>query len=172
MSQKDINRLEWDVLILIAGGLALGYGLSVTELDSRIVAILPSGAVGMGLISTLVITTFILSTLISNSAVANLLLPIGLAAAYGQPGLLAVMLPISRHGASRQHTTQCDGLCSWRAHCQRHGEGRYSHRPVWHGNHSGGSNGLSVDPLVVKRVHTSLTLKLSLIQLRLNRPHV
>lgn len=95
VSQKDINRLEWDVLILIAGGLALGYGLGVTELDSRIVAILPSGTVGMGLIATLVITTFVLSTLISNSAVANLILPIGLAAAYGQPGLLAVMLPIA-----------------------------------------------------------------------------
>lgn len=95
VSQKDINRLEWDVLILIAGGLALGYGLSVTELDSRIVAILPSGKVGMGLIAMLVMATFILSTLISNSAVANLLLPIGLAAAYGQPGLLAVMLPIA-----------------------------------------------------------------------------
>jgi solute carrier family 13 (sodium-dependent dicarboxylate transporter), member 2/3/5 len=95
VSQKDINRLEWDVLILIAGGLALGYGLSVTGLDSRIVAILPSGAVGMGLIATLVIATFVLSTLISNSAVANLILPIGLAAAYGQPGVLAVMLPIA-----------------------------------------------------------------------------
>jgi hypothetical protein len=58
-SQKYINRLEWDVPILIAVGLALGYGLNVTELDARIVAILP----------------------------------IGLAAAYRQPGLLAERSP-------------------------------------------------------------------------------
>lgn len=95
VTRQDINHLEWDVLLLIAGGLALGYGLGVTELDARIVAILPGGGAGLGLLATLVVTTFVLSTLISNSAVANLLLPIGLAAAYGQPGLLAIMLSIA-----------------------------------------------------------------------------
>jgi solute carrier family 13 (sodium-dependent dicarboxylate transporter), member 2/3/5 len=95
VSREDINRLEWDVLLLIGGGLALGYGLGATGLDARIVDLLPSGQGAFGLVCVLVTATFVLSTLISNSAVSNLLLPVGLAASFGEPHLLPVMLAIA-----------------------------------------------------------------------------
>ncbi len=82
IGRLDINELDWDVLLLIAGGFALGWGMSVTQLDQRIVAWLPGGESGSGLLVTaLVVATLTLGTFLSNTAVANLLLPIGIAAA-------------------------------------------------------------------------------------------
>lgn len=96
IQRDDINLLEWDVLILIAGGLALGYGVGFTGLDHRIVALLPSDGGVTGLVTVLLIATLALGTLLSNSAVANLLLPIALAAVVGSgritPALLAIAL--------------------------------------------------------------------------------
>jgi len=80
LKREDINGIGWDVLILIAGGLALGFGLTVTGLDQRIVGALPSGErIGM-LLLVLIAITFLFSTVLSNTAVANLVLPIGFAA--------------------------------------------------------------------------------------------
>ena len=99
IDRDDINHLEWDVLMLIGGGMALGYGVGVTGLDHRIVALLPSAGGTAGLIAVLVLATYVLSTLLSNSAVANLLLPIGLAAVAGSgqvtPALVAIALASS-----------------------------------------------------------------------------
>lgn len=96
INRDDINRLEWDVLMLIGGGMALGYGVGETGLDHRIVDLLPSAGGTTGLIAVLVLATYVLSTLLSNSAVANLLLPIGLAAVAGSgqviPALVAIAL--------------------------------------------------------------------------------
>lgn len=41
IDRDDVNTLDWDVLILIAGGLALGYSLQVTALDERIAMVVP-----------------------------------------------------------------------------------------------------------------------------------
>ncbi|MCC6414620.1 MAG: DASS family sodium-coupled anion symporter [Opitutaceae bacterium] len=94
VQRDDINLLEWDVLILIAGGLALGYGVGFTGLDHRIVSLLPSGGGATGLVIVLLAATLALGTLLSNSAVANLLLPIALAAVAGSgrvtPALVAI----------------------------------------------------------------------------------
>lgn len=95
VTREDINRIDWDVLLLIGGGLALGYGLNATGLDQRIVGLLPAGQGAFALAGVLVAATFVLSTLISNSAVSNLLLPVGLAASVGEPHLLPVMLAIA-----------------------------------------------------------------------------
>ncbi|CAN5750306.1 hypothetical protein BH20VER1_BH20VER1_21960 [soil metagenome] len=90
LNRDDVNSLEWNVLILIAGGISLGAGMRLTELDTAIVAQLT----GTGLTSVfvllaiLVCVTILLSTFISNTAASNLLLPIGisLGVALGGPG--------------------------------------------------------------------------------------
>lgn len=95
INRADVNRLDWDVLLLIGGGLALGYGLQITGLDGRIVTLLPS-AEGFGLVLILMTLTLVLSNFLSNTAVANLLLPVGLAAALAVEGeLRAVILGIA-----------------------------------------------------------------------------
>ncbi len=83
LNRDDLNSLQWNVLILIAGGLALGEGMSVTGLDRIIVSWLPLGEGGAlwALAAGLVAGTLLLSTFMSNTAAANLLLPIGISAA-------------------------------------------------------------------------------------------
>lgn len=95
VGRDEVNSLDWDVLILIAGGLALGWGISVTGLDQRIAGWLPAGAAGSTwLLAALVSMTLVLSTFLSNTAVANLFLPVGLAAA-GISGHLPIAMAIA-----------------------------------------------------------------------------
>ena len=103
IGREDVNRLDWDVLLLIAGGLALGFGLEATGLDKRVAGLL-SGVTGMGLMLVLMGLTLGLSTFLSKTAVANMLLPIGLAAAVTADG-------VALDGFTDQHAAQCDGLC-------------------------------------------------------------
>lgn len=83
LSRDELNRIEWNVLILIAGGISLGAGMTMTGLDAMIVKWLPVGP-GQSvfiLLALLVVATVLLSTFMSNTAASNLLLPIGVTAA-------------------------------------------------------------------------------------------
>ncbi|MFS8066104.1 MAG: SLC13 family permease [Byssovorax sp.] len=79
LDRTDVNGIEWNVLILIAGGIALGAGMQRTGLDKMLIGQLPG--TGPWLLAALVIATLLLSTFMSNTAAANLLLPIGISAA-------------------------------------------------------------------------------------------
>ncbi len=82
LNRDDLNRIEWNILILIAGGISLGAGMQMAGLDQQVVKWLPSGeASGALLLTALVLATVGLSTFMSNTAAANLLLPIGISAA-------------------------------------------------------------------------------------------
>lgn len=74
-TREDLGRLEWRILILIAGGISLGTGIQLTGLDQVIVRWLPAG--GFWLLTTLVLATLVVGTFMSNTAAANLFLPIG-----------------------------------------------------------------------------------------------
>ncbi|MFN4298676.1 MAG: SLC13 family permease [Thermaurantimonas sp.] len=80
IKKNDINSLEWNVLILIAGGIALGRGMSDTGLDRMVLQFLPENR--NILLASLMAATLLLSTVISNTAAANLLIPIGISAAF------------------------------------------------------------------------------------------
>lgn len=84
IGRKDFNSLEWHILILIAGGIALGVGLRVTGLDAEVTGMLPGE--GRAAVIALVIATMLFSTFMSNTAAANLLLPIGVSLAVGVAG--------------------------------------------------------------------------------------
>lgn len=85
LTREDFNTLQWHILVLIAGGIALGVGMQVTGLDARIVAAIPE--VGRFALAPLVLATVLLSTFMSNTAAANLLLPVGVAFAATAPGV-------------------------------------------------------------------------------------
>lgn len=81
-TREDLGRLEWSILILIAGGISLGAGMQLTGVDRLIVQGLPAfGGSGVLLLSVLVLATMIIGTFMSNTAAANLLLPIGISSA-------------------------------------------------------------------------------------------
>ena len=86
MTGEDLRRLQWPVLWLVAGGIALGSGVAATGLDEWMIGLvdwtaMPGLAVTLGLLTL----ALVLGTLISNSATANLLIPLvpGLAVTVG-----------------------------------------------------------------------------------------
>lgn len=79
-TRADVNSLDWDVLILIAGGLTLGFGLQVTGLDARLVAIVPTGASDAWRLAALALGTLVLGTFFSNTAIASMLMPVAMLA--------------------------------------------------------------------------------------------
>lgn len=81
LDSEDLKSIEWDVLILIAGGISLGSGMQMSGLDKVIAGWLgglPFG--GIGLVVLIAVFIAALSTFMSNTAAANLLLPIGVSA--------------------------------------------------------------------------------------------
>jgi sodium-dependent dicarboxylate transporter 2/3/5 len=81
ISREDVNSLDWDVLILIAGGLALGYSLQVTHLDERLAALVPAGSPDAVRLAALAAATLCLGTFFSNTAIASMFVPVAVVAA-------------------------------------------------------------------------------------------
>ncbi len=82
INTKEFRSMEWDVLWLVAGGIALGRGVAVSGFDSWVVSLvdwqeIPPMYIG----GVLAVTALVLSTFISNSAAANLLAPMAVAIA-------------------------------------------------------------------------------------------
>lgn len=101
ISKSDFNRLEWNILVLIAGGIALGDGITSTGLDDWIIQVLPAQGLSFFMLVALIgVTGIVMSTVISNSVAAMILIPIGLAMVTGISGspiqlqVLAVMCAI------------------------------------------------------------------------------
>jgi len=76
LETKDFRDLPWDVLYMVAGGLALGVALNVTGLGEVMINSLP---VNDSMLVLLVITAAvagIMSTVMSNTATAGLVIPL------------------------------------------------------------------------------------------------
>lgn len=109
MSGEDLRSLQWPVLWLVAGGIALGNGVGVSGLDEWLIGLVDwTRLPGWALLLVLAVVAWALSNVISNSATANLLIPIALplAMSVGEDTVaiaivtalacgLAMMLPIS-----------------------------------------------------------------------------
>ncbi|MEM6279384.1 MAG: SLC13 family permease [Verrucomicrobiota bacterium] len=84
---REIRSLDWDILILLAGGLSLGVGVSESGLASWIAAQLGTldlAPWAMGMIFGFL--TLVLSNFMSNTAASNILIPIGIAAGAASAG--------------------------------------------------------------------------------------
>jgi len=102
INHHDLRNIKWDVLWLVAGGLALGMALENTGLAQNVIDAIP-----FGLFSPLLIVAFasllaiVMSNFISNTATANLLLPLmvalgtGLPALYDAGGLRYILLTVT-----------------------------------------------------------------------------
>lgn len=75
----DLRRLNWHILWLVGGGIALGNGVSDTGLDTWMIGLVDWSAMTTVLFAAvLALAALVLSTIISNSATANLIAPIGI----------------------------------------------------------------------------------------------
>jgi sodium-dependent dicarboxylate transporter 2/3/5 len=81
ITREDVNSLDWDVLILIAGGLALGYTLQVTHLDVRLATVVPVDASDGARLALLAAATLGLGTFFSNTAIASMFVPVAVVTA-------------------------------------------------------------------------------------------
>lgn len=78
LDEKDVNSLEWSVLILIAGGIAIGVGLQQSGMGvwfSEILKPITKLEYAVGLLFFLCGVALLLSTFMSNTAATNLLVP-------------------------------------------------------------------------------------------------
>ncbi len=100
LSAKDIRGLNYDVLFLMAGGLALGNAVTSTGLSDWIVAKLPVeylGPVGLAFLMTYV--TVILANFMSHTAAANILIPLAVTMAAGFEATTAVAVALGASSA-------------------------------------------------------------------------
>ena len=82
MSGDDLRALQWPVLWLVAGGIALGNGVAASGLDEWLVGLVDwSRLTGVVVLAALAALAWAMSNVISNSATANLLIPLALAMA-------------------------------------------------------------------------------------------
>lgn len=78
----DFKALDWHVLWLVAGGIALGVGVAQTGFDAWVVGLVDwSGMGGIKLLGGMALAGLLLGTFISHSAAANLLAPMAMAVA-------------------------------------------------------------------------------------------
>ena len=82
INTREFRSMEWDVLWLVAGGIALGRGVAVSGFDSWVVSLIDWQNISpMYIGGLLAVAAILLSTFISNSAAANLLAPMAVAIA-------------------------------------------------------------------------------------------
>jgi solute carrier family 13 (sodium-dependent dicarboxylate transporter), member 2/3/5 len=98
LGAKDLQGLQWHVLWLVAGGIALGAGIGASGLDRWLLELVAWDRLpGMLLLALLVLAGLALSSVISSSAAANLLIPLALSLAIGlslDPVLVAVLVAL------------------------------------------------------------------------------
>lgn len=77
IERKDIRSLPWEVLWLMAGGIALGVAMSRTGLASWMVSLVPWDAMGpLAILAAFGAVAILLATFIANTVAATLLIPI------------------------------------------------------------------------------------------------
>lgn len=86
IGKEDLKNISWDVLWLVAGGIALGLALEKSGLATRLVTLIPfSGLSAMTVLAVAALVGLVMANFMSNTGTANLLLPI--VAALGTSGL-------------------------------------------------------------------------------------
>lgn len=81
LDRKDIDSVEWDILVLMWGGLSLSQGMSLTGLADWFGALNWAQIPPSGRVTLIAGLTLALSTFMNNTAAASLLVPLAIAAA-------------------------------------------------------------------------------------------
>jgi sodium-dependent dicarboxylate transporter 2/3/5 len=93
---EDLKRIEWDVLILVAGGLSLGVAMQSSGLADSLVRSIPFDQFSATVILiTIAITTVGISNFMSNTSASNMLIPIVVAISAITPTVAAMAVALS-----------------------------------------------------------------------------
>jgi sodium-dependent dicarboxylate transporter 2/3/5 len=100
LTTQRIRGLPYDVLFMLAGGLALGQTVSSTGLSLWIADLMPAGEISPVLIVLLfAYLTVLLSNFMSNTAAATVLIPISITVASSLPGMIAITVALAASSA-------------------------------------------------------------------------
>lgn len=95
ITKEDLKKMSWDVLWLVAGGLALGLALERTGLAARMVGAIPFASFPpFVVLAVALMLTLLMANFMSHTATANLLLPLMAALAGGLSGLESLGGPV------------------------------------------------------------------------------
>lgn len=95
LDRNDLKRIDWDILILMWGGLALGEGMEISGLTAWIIGFPLFAGNGLGLMAAVCLFAMALSTFMSNTAAANLLIPLAVSIPAENPAILAVAVALA-----------------------------------------------------------------------------
>jgi solute carrier family 13 (sodium-dependent dicarboxylate transporter), member 2/3/5 len=99
MTGDDLKVLQWPVLWLVAGGIALGAGIGASGLDVWLLGLVAWESFPVtAVVALLALVGLGLSTVISNSATANLVVPLAISLATGigtDPTAIAVVVALA-----------------------------------------------------------------------------
>ena len=88
MRGKDVQALDWPVLWLVSGGIALGTGVGASGLDEWLVGSVSWEVMGaLAILAVLGLIGFGMANVISHSAAANLLVPLAVSLALSLDGI-------------------------------------------------------------------------------------
>ncbi|CCN69194.1 SLC13 family permease [Vibrio nigripulchritudo] len=91
MGKAELKQINWDVLWLVAGGIAIGIALDKTGLASALAHAIDYDALSpTAVVLTLSIVCWLMANFMSNTATANLLMPIAAAIGASMPALAEI----------------------------------------------------------------------------------
>lgn len=91
INKDDLQTISWDVLWLVAGGIALGIGLEDSGLAERVINSIPfANLPAMAVLLGAMLLTLLMANFMSHTATANLLLPLMAVLATSLPGLESI----------------------------------------------------------------------------------
>lgn len=91
MGKEELKQINWDVLWLVAGGIAIGIGLDRTGLASALAHAIDYESLSpVAVVVTLSVICWLMANFMSNTATANLLMPIAAAIGASMESLVAI----------------------------------------------------------------------------------
>ena len=95
INHADLKKIEWDILVLMWGGLALGKGIEVSGLTDWIFQLSLFEYEGVILVAVFCLLGVLMSMTMSNTATASLLLPIAISIPTGNHLFLAITVTLA-----------------------------------------------------------------------------
>ncbi|WP_064601678.1 SLC13 family permease [Photobacterium sp. J15] len=91
MGKEELKLINWDVLWLVAGGIAIGLGLDKTGLAAALAHAIDYNSLSpVAVVLTLSLICWLMANFMSNTATANLLMPIAAAVAASMESLASL----------------------------------------------------------------------------------
>lgn len=95
LDTSDFRKLPWDILYIIAGGLALGVAMKLSGLDRVLITLLPLDLAPAWLYFVIALFVGLMSTFMSNTATAGLVIPLITSLQVEQHYMLTIVLVVT-----------------------------------------------------------------------------